>query len=166
MPKHQAALQQSQCGRQVGTYIVEVFQPHRHANQARGNPGGQFVFGAHAPVGGGPRVGDGGFYVAEIGGFRQYLHRINHLPSQLSGGEQQRVCIARALVNRPPVIFADEPTGNLDETNENLILQLLTDLNRQGHTIVMVTHNPELGKLANRTIFLQHGKFLREKKHL
>ncbi|MGR3808317.1 putative ABC transport system ATP-binding protein [Pasteurella testudinis DSM 23072] len=91
--------------------------------------------------------------------------RIHHLPSQLSGGEQQRVCIARALVNRPPVIFADEPTGNLDETNERLILQLLTELNRQGRTIVMVTHNPELGKLAHRTIFLQHGKFLREEKH-
>ncbi|MGV6989309.1 ABC transporter ATP-binding protein [Testudinibacter sp. P80/BLE/0925] len=92
-------------------------------------------------------------------------HRINHLPSQLSGGEQQRVCIARALVNRPPVIFADEPTGNLDETNERLILQLLTELNLQGRTIVMVTHNPELGKLAHRTIFLQHGKFLREEKY-
>ncbi|KGQ71234.1 ABC transporter ATP-binding protein [Chelonobacter oris] len=92
-------------------------------------------------------------------------HRIDHLPSQLSGGEQQRVCIARALVNRPPVIFADEPTGNLDEKNENLILALLTELNQQGRTIVMVTHNPELGKLANRTIFLQHGKFLREEKH-
>ncbi|TNH08407.1 ABC transporter ATP-binding protein [Testudinibacter sp. TR-2022] len=93
-------------------------------------------------------------------------HRINHLPSQLSGGEQQRVCIARALVNRPPVIFADEPTGNLDETNERLILQLLTELNQQGRTIVMVTHNPELGKLAHRTIFLQHGKFLHEEQHI
>ncbi|MGR6981482.1 ABC transporter ATP-binding protein [Testudinibacter sp. P27/CKL/0425] len=92
-------------------------------------------------------------------------HRINHLPSQLSGGEQQRVCIARALVNRPPVIFADEPTGNLDEKNEQLILALLTELNRQGRTIVMVTHNPDLGKLAHRTIFLQHGKFLREETH-
>ncbi|QGM80508.1 ABC transporter ATP-binding protein [Otariodibacter oris] len=89
-------------------------------------------------------------------------HRINHRPSQLSGGEQQRVCIARALVNQPPVIFADEPTGNLDEKNEELVLNLLTELNKQGRTIVMVTHNPELTKLTNRTIFLQHGKFLRE----
>lgn len=89
-------------------------------------------------------------------------HRINHRPSQLSGGEQQRVCIARALVNEPPVIFADEPTGNLDEENERLVLQLLTDLNKQGRTIVMVTHNPELGELTDRTIFLQHGKFLKE----
>jgi macrolide export ATP-binding/permease protein macB len=92
-------------------------------------------------------------------------HRFDHRPSQLSGGEQQRVCIARALVNQPPVIFADEPTGNLDETNEKLVLDLLTALNRQGRTIVMVTHNPDLGKLTHRTIFLQHGKFLREERN-
>lgn len=89
-------------------------------------------------------------------------HRLHHRPNQLSGGEQQRVCIARALVNQPPVIFADEPTGNLDEKNEQLVLDLLTALNQQGRTIVMVTHNPELGKLTDRTIFLQHGKFLKE----
>ncbi len=89
-------------------------------------------------------------------------HRFDHRPSQLSGGEQQRVCIARALVNQPPVIFADEPTGNLDEKNEQLVLDLLVALNQQGRTVVMVTHNPELSKLADRTIFLQHGKFLRE----
>ncbi|VEI57865.1 ABC transporter ATP-binding protein [Pasteurella multocida] len=89
-------------------------------------------------------------------------HRFDHRPSQLSGGEQQRVCIARALVNQPPVIFADEPTGNLDEKNEQLVLDLLISLNKEGRTIVMVTHNPDLGKLANRIIFLQHGKLLRE----
>lgn len=93
-------------------------------------------------------------------------HRMDHRPSQLSGGEQQRVCIARALVNEPPVIFADEPTGNLDEKNEKLVLELLTELNAQGRTIVMVTHNPELGKLTDRTIYLQHGKFLREEKNV
>lgn len=92
-------------------------------------------------------------------------HRMDHRPSQLSGGEQQRVCIARALVNQPPVIFADEPTGNLDEKNEDLVLDLLQQLNRQGRTIVMVTHNPELGELTDRTIYLQHGKFLREEKN-
>lgn len=89
-------------------------------------------------------------------------HRMTHLPSQLSGGEQQRVCIARALVNEPPVIFADEPTGNLDEENEQRVLDLLTDLHRQGRTIVMVTHNPALGKLADRIVRLQHGKYLGE----
>ncbi|RRO08911.1 ABC transporter ATP-binding protein [Pectobacterium aquaticum] len=89
-------------------------------------------------------------------------HRVDHLPSQLSGGEQQRVCIARALVNEPPVIFADEPTGNLDEENERRVLDLLKDLHRQGRTIVMVTHNPELGRFADRIIRLQHGKYFGE----
>lgn len=89
-------------------------------------------------------------------------HRVDHLPSQLSGGEQQRVCIARALVNEPPVIFADEPTGNLDEENEQRVLDLLKDLHHQGRTIVMVTHNPELGRFADRIIRLQHGKYLGE----
>ncbi|UUE59033.1 ABC transporter ATP-binding protein [Pectobacterium aroidearum] len=89
-------------------------------------------------------------------------HRVNHLPSQLSGGEQQRVCIARALVNEPPVIFADEPTGNLDEENEQRVLDLLKDLHQQGRTIVMVTHNPELGRFADRIIRLQHGKYFGE----
>lgn len=89
-------------------------------------------------------------------------HRVTHLPSQLSGGEQQRVCIARALVNEPPVIFADEPTGNLDEENEQRVLDLLTDLHRQGRTIVMVTHNPALEQFADRILRLQHGKYLGE----
>ncbi len=92
-------------------------------------------------------------------------HRMDHRPSQLSGGEQQRVCIARALVNQPPVIFADEPTGNLDEKNEALVLDLLQELNRQGRTIVMVTHNPELGDLTDRVIYLHHGKFVKEEIH-
>ena len=88
--------------------------------------------------------------------------RLTNFPAQLSGGEQQRVCIARALVNEPPVIFADEPTGNLDEENEQRVLDLLTDLHRQGRTIVMVTHNPALGQFADRILRLQHGKYLGE----
>ncbi|MFS2222304.1 ABC transporter ATP-binding protein [Pantoea sp. B65] len=92
-------------------------------------------------------------------------HRVTHLPGQLSGGEQQRVCIARALVNEPPVIFADEPTGNLDEDNEQRVLDLLKDLHRQGSTIVMVTHNPALGQFADRVIRLQHGKYLGEERN-
>ncbi|HEI6849120.1 TPA: ABC transporter ATP-binding protein [Yersinia enterocolitica] len=88
--------------------------------------------------------------------------RMSHLPSQLSGGEQQRVCIARALVNQPPIIFADEPTGNLDEKNEQRVLDLLNHIHRQGRTIVMVTHNPDLGCVADRIIRLQHGKYLNE----
>jgi len=84
--------------------------------------------------------------------------RLAHLPSQLSGGEQQRVCVARALINQPNLILADEPTGNLDEVNETLVLGLFTELHRQGHTIVMVTHDPEVGRRAERHIELHHGR--------
>lgn len=86
-------------------------------------------------------------------------HRSTHLPSQLSGGEQQRVCIARALINEPAIILADEPTGNLDEENEKLVIALLKRLHREeGRTIAMVTHNPDLGELADRIIRMQHGR--------
>ena len=81
-----------------------------------------------------------------------------HLPSQLSGGEQQRVCIARALINDPKIILADEPTGNLDATNEEIVLRLLRELHQQGRTIVMVTHDPVVARLADRRIELHHGK--------
>jgi len=84
--------------------------------------------------------------------------RANHLPAHLSGGEQQRVCIARALINDPSIILADEPTGNLDAKNEELVLRQLRDLHRQGRTIVMVTHDPVVARLADRSIELHHGK--------
>ncbi|EAK7700436.1 ABC transporter ATP-binding protein [Campylobacter jejuni] len=84
-------------------------------------------------------------------------HRLTHLPSQLSGGEQQRVCIARALINNPELLLADEPTGNLDETNEQIVLQTLQKLKNEGKTIVLITHNPDLAKFADRTLILQHG---------
>ncbi len=84
-------------------------------------------------------------------------HRLSHLPSQLSGGEQQRVCIARALINNPEILLADEPTGNLDEANEKIILETLQKLKNEGKTIVLITHNPELAKFADRTLILQHG---------
>jgi energy-coupling factor transporter ATP-binding protein EcfA2 len=84
--------------------------------------------------------------------------RASHLPSQLSGGEQQRVCIARALINDPKIVLADEPTGNLDAVNEAIVLRLLRDLHRQGRTIVMVTHDPVVARLADRRIELHHGK--------
>lgn len=87
-------------------------------------------------------------------------HRFDHLPAQLSGGEQQRVCIARALVNDCPLIFADEPTGNLDQDNENKVMALFKALHEQGRTVVMVTHNPELGQHADRILRLQHGRYL------
>lgn len=90
--------------------------------------------------------------------------RLHHRPSQLSGGEQQRVCIARALVNHPKLILADEPTGNLDEQNAAVVMGLLTKLHNAGHTIVMVTHDPELGRLANRRFDLRHGRVVTEKR--
>jgi putative ABC transport system ATP-binding protein len=84
--------------------------------------------------------------------------RANHIPSQLSGGEQQRVCIARALINDPKIVLADEPTGNLDAANEEIVLRLLRELHQQGRTIVMVTHDPVVARLADRRIELHHGK--------
>src|ERR1700737_1927602 len=84
--------------------------------------------------------------------------REHHLPSQLSGGEQQRVCIARALINDPKIVLADEPTGNLDAVNEEIVLRLLRELHHQGRTIVMVTHDPVVARLADRRIELHHGK--------
>jgi putative ABC transport system ATP-binding protein len=84
--------------------------------------------------------------------------RAHHLPSQLSGGEQQRVCIARALINDPRIILADEPTGNLDAQNEEIVLRLLREFHQQGRSIVMVTHDPVVARLADRRIELHHGK--------
>jgi putative ABC transport system ATP-binding protein len=84
--------------------------------------------------------------------------RLDHLPSQLSGGEQQRVCIARALINQPPVILADEPTGNLDAVNEAVVMSLLDDLHRRGHTLILVTHAPAIAARAGREIRLEHGR--------
>ncbi|MBQ9238353.1 MAG: ABC transporter ATP-binding protein [Treponema sp.] len=91
--------------------------------------------------------------------------RARHLPSQLSGGEQQRVCIARALINYPQLILADEPTGNLDEANQNTVLDILRRLHNEGRTIIVVTHDPEVGKVAGRTIVLEHGVLVREVKN-
>ena len=88
--------------------------------------------------------------------------RAHHLPSQLSGGEQQRVCVARALINHPELILADEPTGNLDEANENIVLDLFARLHAEGTTLIVVTHDPEVAEAAQRTIVLEHGKVARE----
>ena len=85
-------------------------------------------------------------------------HRLDHLPSQLSGGEQQRVCIARALINEPRILLADEPTGNLDQANGRNVLELIDALHREGHTVIMVTHNPEIAVMGDRTIEIIDGK--------
>ncbi len=83
--------------------------------------------------------------------------RLTHLPAQLSGGEQQRVAIARALINQPKLILADEPTGNLDEANEQIVIDLFRELHKAGHTILMVTHDPDIARRADRRIELVHG---------
>jgi len=83
--------------------------------------------------------------------------RLEHLPGKLSGGEQQRVAIARALINEPKLVLADEPTGNLDEANEALVIQIFRDLHNSGHTILMVTHDPDIARQADRRIELAHG---------
>lgn len=88
--------------------------------------------------------------------------RAKHLPSQLSGGEQQRVCIARALINHPELILADEPTGNLDEANENIVLDIFRQLHNEGSTLIVVTHDPEVGEVAQRMITLEYGKIKSE----
>ena len=88
------------------------------------------------------------------------LDRVNNLPSQLSGGQQQRVAIARAIGHDPKIIFADEPTANLDSETSDQVMKTFLDLNKEGQTIIMVTHEPEYAKLAHRTITMTDGKIV------
>ncbi|MBL8204421.1 MAG: ABC transporter ATP-binding protein [Blastocatellia bacterium] len=88
-------------------------------------------------------------------------NKMKHKPLELSGGEQQRVAIARAVINRPAIILADEPTGNLDSENSEIVLQMLVQLNRDiGQTIVMITHNPEAAEIANRKVLMRDGQIV------
>jgi len=89
-------------------------------------------------------------------------HRERHMPKQLSGGQQQRVAVARALVTRPKLLLADEPTGNLDTANGGAVLDLLTQINRSGTTIVMVTHSAEHAKRAHRIVHMLDGRIVEE----
>ncbi len=91
--------------------------------------------------------------------------RLEHLPSMLSGGQQQRVAIARAIAHEPKIIFADEPTANLDSESSLLVIQNFKELNREGQTILMVTHEPEYAKMSDRVITLSDGKIESDTKH-
>lgn len=84
-------------------------------------------------------------------------HRINHKPSEMSGGEQQRVAIARSLANNPSIILGDEPTGNVDTKSGNSIMEILESINKNGNTVIIVTHDPKIAKRAKRMIMIQDG---------
>ncbi|MCW3074561.1 MAG: phosphonate transporter ATP-binding protein [Flaviaesturariibacter sp.] len=100
--------------------------------------------------------------VEEVLDKMQIMHRRNHYPQQLSGGQQQRVAVARAVVNNPKLILADEPTGNLDSSNGNDVMHLLTDLNEQGTTIIMVTHSEHDSRYSHRIIRMLDGQAVLE----
>jgi putative ABC transport system ATP-binding protein len=90
-------------------------------------------------------------------------HRMKHYPSQLSGGQQQRVAVARALAGSPSILLADEPTGNLDSKNGEVVMELLRELHREGATICMVTHDPNYARFAERSVHLFDGRIVEEK---
>jgi putative ABC transport system ATP-binding protein len=100
--------------------------------------------------------------VEEVLDKMQIMHRRNHFPQQLSGGQQQRVAVARAVVNNPKLILADEPTGNLDSSNGNEVMQMLTDLNEKGTTVIMVTHSEHDAKYSHRIIRMLDGQSVTE----
>jgi putative ABC transport system ATP-binding protein len=93
-------------------------------------------------------------------------HRAKHLPSQLSGGQQQRVAVARAVAGEPSILLADEPTGNLDSTNGEAVMELLRELHRNGATICMVTHDPRYARYADRAIYLFDGRVVKEEESM
>lgn len=104
-------------------------------------------------------------YLDHLGDLLSIRGRLQHRPSELSGGEQQRVAIARALITRPAIVLADEPTGNLDTENSEAVLKMLVRSNRElGQTVLMITHNPEAAAIAGRILTMRDGRIIREEK--
>ncbi len=100
-------------------------------------------------------------YLNRIAGLLGIASRLHHRPSELSGGEQQRVALARALLNRPAIVLADEPTGNLDSKNSEIVLKMLRQSNKElGQTVLMITHNPEAAAFGDRTIHMRDGEIV------
>jgi putative ABC transport system ATP-binding protein len=98
---------------------------------------------------------------ARVTGMLGIAGRLQHRPSELSGGEQQRVALARALVNGPAIVLADEPTGNLDSQNSDIVLKMLRDANQQfGQTVLMITHNPQAAEIGDRIIHMRDGSIV------
>jgi len=96
-------------------------------------------------------------YLHELTYFLGIRNRLKHLPSELSGGQKQRVAIARALINRPSIILADEPTGNLDKKSANEIINLLIDINQKGNTVLLVTHDESYARLCKKIMTMEDG---------
>jgi putative ABC transport system ATP-binding protein len=104
-------------------------------------------------------------YLAHLAELLSIQGRLDHRPSELSGGEQQRVAIARALITHPAIVLADEPTGNLDTKNSEAVLEMLVKSNRElGQTTLMITHNPEAAAIASRILYMRDGEIVREEK--
>ena len=121
---------------------------------ARGN-----IYIAHDIAGGNGELDTA--YLDKIIGLLGLTGRLDHRPSELSGGEQQRVALARALINRPAIILADEPTGNLDSKNSDIVLNMLRQSNQEfGQTILMITHNPEAATVGDRIIHMRDGAII------
>jgi putative ABC transport system ATP-binding protein len=148
-----------------GSFIfngIEVahFNERKRADLRKRNIG--FVFQSFTLIYLGVKADERKKRVEEVLDKVQIMHRKNHYPQQLSGGQQQRVAVARAVVNNPKLILADEPTGNLDSSNGNEVMQMLMELNEQGTTIIMVTHSEHDARYSHRIIRMLDGQTVTE----